>query len=80
MKILLTVLAFSLITACVLPIMPELIDGVWSGWEIVADGMIFSTPIGLKTINYHVQITQHNDRWYIWDNGFGLEIIYKGEL
>lgn len=56
-----------------------LIAGVWSGWKIVAEGMVFRTPVGIKTINYPVQILQHNEQWFIWENGYDMEIYYEGE-
>lgn len=57
----------------------ELIDGVWSGWVITADSMIFRTPMGVKTTNYPIQIIKHNGRWYVWENGYNTEIYYEGE-
>lgn len=82
MKKLIALLIIALVASCALPapkIEPEpgevLIDGLWGGWMIEAGGMLFRTPVGVKTIGYHVQVVQHYGQWYIWENGYGLKII-----
>ena len=81
MKKLMAVFVLALIASCSLPIPqiePEpgevLISGIWGGWVIEAGGMLFQTPIGIRTIGYHVQIVEHYGQWYRWDNGYGMRI------
>jgi len=88
MKKVIAVLVFVILLVSCVPItapqvFPEpgetLISGVWGGWRIEAGGMIFSTPVGIKTIGYPVQVIQHDGEWFIWDNGYGLKIALLEE-
>jgi hypothetical protein len=81
MKTMIILLMFALMASCTSAIIEpqELIDGVWSGWIITADSMIFRTNVGVKTINYPIKIIKHNERWFIWENGYDMEIYYEGE-
>jgi hypothetical protein len=81
MKTIIILLMLALMASCTSAIIePQgIIKGVWSGWVITADSMIFRTPMGVKTTNYHVQIIQRDGRWYIWENGYDTEIYYEGE-
>lgn len=78
-KILLMITAL-LLFSCALPAPKEpapgevLIAGLWGGWIITAGGETYATPIGIKTINCPVEIVQHEGCWYIWNNGYGMEI------
>lgn len=82
MKRLMVLMVIFLIASCSLAIETPSgetpINGAWSGWVISANEMTFRTPIGIKTINYPVQIIQHDGRWYIWENGYDMEIYYEG--
>lgn len=81
MKRLMVLVVIFLIASCSLAIesVPgeTPINGVWSGWVINANGATFRTPIGIKTINYPVQIIQRDERWYIWESD--MEIYPLGE-
>jgi len=80
MKKLMAILILALLASCALPAPRSpapgevLTDGVWGGWQIQAGGMLFRTPVGIKTIGYPVQVVLHEGQWYIWENGYGMKI------
>lgn len=82
MKKILPILILCLFVSCNLAITPPqpetgetLINGLWSAYTIIADGMVFKTTLGVKGINCPVQIVLHDGYWYIWESGYGSEII-----
>ncbi|MEN6511383.1 MAG: hypothetical protein ABFD00_06065 [Chloroherpetonaceae bacterium] len=73
------IFVISLSVSCTLPNqnIVNLIDGKWGGWTIEAEnGMIFRTQIGIRTINFPVQIIEINEHWYIWNTTQWQNEIY----